>query len=90
MGRIQIDNQLPLTPMPVLFRTQRIGEDTDYILKLSVTQQSSGSLDLCIYPYIGLQVSYEVYLLHKSWFSVAKNFFLKNILSGPRKFCLSD
>ncbi|KAL8484750.1 hypothetical protein ACS0TY_027161 [Phlomoides rotata] len=55
MGGIQVDNQLPLTPMPVLFRTQRVGEDTDYILKLSVTQQSSGSLDLCIYPYIGLQ-----------------------------------
>lgn len=57
MGGIQIDNQLPLTPMPVLFRPQRVGEDSDYILKLSVTQQSSGSLDLCIYPYIGLQVS---------------------------------
>ncbi|KAL6576075.1 hypothetical protein OROHE_000546 [Orobanche hederae] len=55
MGGIQIDNQLPLTPVPVLFRPQRVGEDTDYILKLSVTQQSSGSLDLCIYPYIGLQ-----------------------------------
>ncbi|XP_012842600.1 PREDICTED: uncharacterized protein LOC105962815 isoform X1 [Erythranthe guttata] len=55
MGGIQLDNQLPLTPMPVLFRPQRVGEDTDYILKLSVTKQSSGSLDLCIYPYIGLQ-----------------------------------
>ncbi|KAG8370579.1 hypothetical protein BUALT_Bualt14G0131800 [Buddleja alternifolia] len=54
-GGIQVDNQLPLTPMPVLFRPQRVGEETDYILKLSVTQQSSGSLDLCIYPYIGFQ-----------------------------------
>lgn len=57
MGGIQIDNHLPLTPMPVLFRPQRVGEDSDYILKLSITQQSSGSLDLCIYPYIGFQVS---------------------------------
>ncbi|KAL0308081.1 UNVERIFIED_CONTAM: putative vacuolar protein sorting-associated protein 13A, partial [Sesamum angustifolium] len=55
MGGIQLDNQLPLTPMPVLFRPQRVGEDTDYIFKLSVTQQSSGALDLWIYPYIGLQ-----------------------------------
>ncbi|KAL3812236.1 hypothetical protein ACJIZ3_013504 [Penstemon smallii] len=55
MGGIQVDNQLPLTPMPVLFRPQRIGEETDYIIKLSITQQSSGSLDLCIYPYMGLQ-----------------------------------
>ncbi|XP_051130647.1 uncharacterized protein LOC127251100 isoform X2 [Andrographis paniculata] len=55
MGGIQVDNQLPLTPMPVLFRPQRFVEETDYVLKLSITQQSSGSLDMCIYPYIGLQ-----------------------------------
>ncbi|EPS74076.1 hypothetical protein M569_00677, partial [Genlisea aurea] len=55
MGGIQVDNQLPLTPMPVLIRPQRVGEDIDFILKLSITQQSSGSFDLCIYPYIGLQ-----------------------------------
>lgn len=57
MHGIQVDNQLPLTPMPVLFRPQRVGGETDYILKFSMTQQSNGSLDLCIYPYIGLQVS---------------------------------
>lgn len=50
---IQVDNQLPLTPMPVLFRPQRVGDDTDYILKFSMTLQSNGSLDLCVYPYIG-------------------------------------
>ncbi|XP_059643008.1 uncharacterized protein LOC132284858 [Cornus florida] len=55
MRGIQVDNQLPLTPMPVLFRPQRIGEDTDYILKFSMTQQSNGSFDLCVYPYIGFQ-----------------------------------
>ncbi|KAK6930330.1 Vacuolar protein sorting-associated protein 13, DH-like domain [Dillenia turbinata] len=53
MQGIQLDNQLPLTPMPVLFRPQKIGEETDFILKLSVTLQSNGTLDLCIYPYIG-------------------------------------
>ncbi|KAM1609645.1 hypothetical protein ACFXTN_020154 [Malus domestica] len=55
MRGIQLDNQLPLTPTPVLFRPQKVGEDTDYILKLSITMQSNGSLDLCVYPYIGLQ-----------------------------------
>ncbi|KAK2971030.1 hypothetical protein RJ640_025804 [Escallonia rubra] len=55
MYGIQIDNQLPLTPMPVLFRPQRLGEETDYILKFSMTWQSNGSLDLCVYPYIGFQ-----------------------------------
>ncbi|XP_077211040.1 calcium-dependent lipid-binding family protein isoform X2 [Tasmannia lanceolata] len=52
---IQLDNQLPLTPMPVLFRPQRIEGQLDYILKLSMTAQSNGSLDFCVYPYLGFQ-----------------------------------
>lgn len=55
MRGIQVDNQLPLTPMPVLFRSQRIGEEVDYILKFSLTQQSNGSLDFHVYPHIGFQ-----------------------------------
>lgn len=52
-----MDNQLPLTPMPVLFRPQKVGEENEYVLKFSVTVQSNGSLDLCVYPYIGFNVS---------------------------------
>ncbi|KAH0635119.1 hypothetical protein KY284_037905 [Solanum tuberosum] len=55
MRGIQVDNQLPLTPTPVLFRPQRVGQENDYVLKFSLTQQSNGSLDLCAYPYIGFQ-----------------------------------
>lgn len=55
MRGIQVDNQLPLTPMPVLFRPQRIGIEADYVLKFSMTQQFDGSLDFRSYPYIGLQ-----------------------------------
>ncbi|KAG2726780.1 hypothetical protein I3760_01G128300 [Carya illinoinensis] len=54
MRGIQVDNQLPLTPMPVLFRPQRVGEENDYIFKFSLTMQSNGSLDLYVYPYIGV------------------------------------
>ncbi|GAB2216278.1 hypothetical protein Droror1_Dr00024048 [Drosera rotundifolia] len=56
MHGIQVDNQLPLTPMPVLFRPQNLREDFDYIVKFSMTSQSNGSLDLCVYPYIGFHV----------------------------------
>ncbi|KAK4730781.1 hypothetical protein R3W88_023769 [Solanum pinnatisectum] len=55
MRGIQVDNQLPLTPTPVLFRPQRVGQENDYVLKFSLTQQSNGSLDQCAYPYIGFQ-----------------------------------
>jgi len=58
MCGLQVDNQLPLTPTPVLFRPQRVVSETDYILKFSITMQSDGSLDLCVYPYIGLHVSF--------------------------------
>ncbi|OMO58553.1 hypothetical protein COLO4_34529 [Corchorus olitorius] len=54
MRGIQMDNQLPLTPTPVLFRPQRIGNERDYMLKISVTLLTNGSMDLCVYPYIGL------------------------------------
>ncbi|XP_027330645.1 uncharacterized protein LOC113846496 isoform X2 [Abrus precatorius] len=54
MSGLQVDNQLPLTPMPVVFRPQKVVSETDYILKCSITMQSNGSLDLCVYPYIGL------------------------------------
>ena len=57
MHGVQVDNQLPLTPMPVLFRPQKVGEETDYVLKFSATMQSMGSMDLCAYPYIGFYVS---------------------------------
>lgn len=57
MHGIQVDNQLPLTPTPVLFRPQKVGDETEYILKFSVTMQSNGSVDFCVYPYIGFHVS---------------------------------
>lgn len=66
MRGIQVDNQLPLTPMPVLFRPQRVGEENDYIFKFSLTMQSNGSLDLYVYPYIGVTVSiYHLNVLQK-------------------------
>ncbi|KAK1425949.1 hypothetical protein QVD17_14616 [Tagetes erecta] len=52
---IQVDNQLPLTPMPLLFRLQRIGVEADDMLNFSVTKQSDGSLDFCAYPRIDLK-----------------------------------
>ncbi|XP_031479692.1 uncharacterized protein LOC116250249 isoform X3 [Nymphaea colorata] len=52
---IQLDNQLPLTPMPVLFRHQKTSDELEHVLKLSVTVQSDGSSEFCVYPHIGVQ-----------------------------------
>ncbi|XP_078433928.1 calcium-dependent lipid-binding family protein isoform X2 [Wolffia australiana] len=52
---IQVDNQLPFTPMPVLLRMQRIEDHLNHVLKFSVSKQASGSIDLSVYPYIGFQ-----------------------------------
>ncbi|KAE8724953.1 hypothetical protein F3Y22_tig00009105pilonHSYRG00018 [Hibiscus syriacus] len=38
-------------------RPQKIGQETDYIMKISVTLQTNGSLDLCVYPCIGFDVN---------------------------------
>lgn len=56
MRGIQVDNQLPFTPMPVLLRMQRAEDHLNYTLKFSLTKQASGSLDLCVYPYLGFEV----------------------------------
>ncbi|PKA57778.1 hypothetical protein AXF42_Ash015155 [Apostasia shenzhenica] len=56
MNAIQVDNQLPFTPMPVLFVPQKVGDQLDYVLKFSMTMQTNNALDYCAYPYLGLQV----------------------------------
>jgi vacuolar protein sorting-associated protein 13A/C len=56
MSWLQVDNQLPFSPMPVLFSPLKVENQPDYIIKLSITTQANNSLDLCVYPYIGLQV----------------------------------
>lgn len=52
---LQVDNQLPLTPMPVLFRTQVPANSLDFVLKCTITLQDDGSSNRYLYPYIGVQ-----------------------------------
>lgn len=56
MHWIQVDNQLPFVPMPVLFCPQKMENQSDYVVKFSMTMQTNNSLDFCVYPYIGVQV----------------------------------
>ncbi|KAG0559465.1 hypothetical protein KC19_10G107200 [Ceratodon purpureus] len=52
---LQIDNQLPLTPYPVLFMLQESQAHPDFLLKCTITTQDNGVLDYFFYPYIGIQ-----------------------------------
>ncbi|XP_062219043.1 uncharacterized protein LOC133918926 [Phragmites australis] len=56
MHWIQLDNQLPFVPMPVLFCPQKIENQSDYVVKFSMTVQINNSLDFYVYPYVGVQV----------------------------------
>eukprot|EP00250_Pteridium_aquilinum_P021886 c25256_g1_i1 orf=924-13886(-) len=49
---LQLDNDLPLTPMPVLFRNR----GSDFVFKCTITLQDGQSSNRCVYPYIGVQV----------------------------------
>lgn len=55
VDRLQLDNQLPLTPMPVLFYPQLSGNTSDFVFKCAVTSQDNGSSNRYVYPYIGVQ-----------------------------------
>ncbi|KAI5061209.1 hypothetical protein GOP47_0023714 [Adiantum capillus-veneris] len=53
---LQLDNELPLTPMPVLFRNQGSVDPLNFVFKCTVTLQDGQSSNRYVYPYIGVQV----------------------------------
>lgn len=56
LDSLQVDNQLPLTPSPVLFMVQESQTHRDFLLKGTITMQDNGVMDSISYPYIGIQV----------------------------------
>ncbi|KAJ7520829.1 hypothetical protein O6H91_19G024200 [Diphasiastrum complanatum] len=52
---LQVDNQLPLTPMPVLFTSRDPANEAEFVLKCTLTMKNQGMLDQYRYPYIGIQ-----------------------------------
>ncbi|MCO5593423.1 hypothetical protein L7F22_047437 [Adiantum nelumboides] len=65
---LQLDNELPLTPMPVLLRNQGSIDPLNFVFKCTVTLQDGQSSNKYLYPYIGVQVP-----------SAASNTFLVNL-----------
>lgn len=57
VGNLQLDNQLPLSWMPVLLAPERRDESKEFLMKFSLMMYDDKAEARQVYPYIGLQVS---------------------------------
>lgn len=53
---MQIDNQLPLTPKPVLLAPER--HEGDFVIKVIASMKADTTEAIQIYPYLGLKVRF--------------------------------
>lgn len=52
---MQVDNDLPLTPAPVLLAPE-LHEDEDYVIKAIACMKTETNQAVQVYPYLGFQV----------------------------------
>ena len=63
VGYLQADNQLPLTPMPVLLAPEP-HDGEDYVIKAIASMKAETNEAVQVYPYLGLKVRYSVRCHH--------------------------
>lgn len=56
LGHLQLDNQLPLTPMPVLLAPEQTSDVNHPVFKMTVTQHNENTDGIQIYPYVYIRV----------------------------------
>lgn len=61
VGYMQIDNQLPLTPMPVLLAPEL--HEEDFVIKAIASMKVETNEAIQVYPYLGLKVCYAFGLI---------------------------
>ncbi|KAK8614167.1 hypothetical protein V6N13_122539 [Hibiscus sabdariffa] len=61
LGHLQIDNQLPLTLMPVLLAPEQMSDIHHPVLKTTITMRNVNSDGIQVYPYVYIRVT------DKSW-----------------------
>lgn len=54
VGYMQIDNQLPLTPMPVLLAPEL--HEGDFVIKIVASMKADSNEAIRVYPYLGVKV----------------------------------
>ncbi|XP_047340404.1 uncharacterized protein LOC124943990 [Impatiens glandulifera] len=61
LGQLQVDNQLPLTPMPVLLAPEQATDMNHPVFKMTLTIHNETADGIQVYPYIYIRVT------DKSW-----------------------
>ena len=64
LGYLQLDNQLPMSVLPVIFAPEGKHDLANPVLKISVKVSDSDSETTDeVYPYIGVEVIFLVFIL---------------------------
>lgn len=64
LGRLQIDNQLPLTLMPVLLAPDNTGDSRQPVLKMTITMCNEETDGIQVYPYVYVRVTDNTWRLN--------------------------
>lgn len=67
IGQLQLDNQLPLTVMPVMLATEDMPDINHPVFKATITMCNNNADGTQVYPYIYVRVSLYINFL-KSWY----------------------
>ncbi|KAK6251014.1 hypothetical protein SCA6_005019 [Theobroma cacao] len=64
MGHLQIDNQLPLTLMPVLLAPEQMSDIHHPVCKMTITMQNANTDGIQVYPYVYIRVTDKCWRLN--------------------------
>lgn len=56
LGYLQIDNQLPLSLMPVLLAPERYSDINHPVFKMTITMRNESTEGIQVYPYVFVRV----------------------------------
>lgn len=56
LGHVQLDNQLPLTLMPVLLAPEAISDMNHPVFKMTITMRNENTDGVQVYPYVFIRV----------------------------------
>jgi vacuolar protein sorting-associated protein 13A/C len=56
LGHLQLDNQLPLTVMPVLLAPEQTADVNHPVFKMTITMRNESPDGIQVYPYVYIRV----------------------------------